>query len=302
MLRVSRTAPLTGGTVIGMRIDAHQHFWRYSPDEYAWIDDSMPALRRNFLPGDLKSELQRTGFDASIAVQTRHSLEETRWLLELAAAESLIVGVIGWVDLRSTDVRSQLAELAINPKLLGIRHIVQSEPDDRFLLNAHFLRGIAALQEFGLTYDILIYPRHLPLAAEFVRRFPDQRFILDHMAKPPIKSGELQPWKSDISALAKCNNVVCKLSGLVTEADWQAWKPEHIIPYINVAFETFGPDRLMIGSDWPVCTLAGSYSEIMGVVKDYLSRFPDDVRNAVLGGNAERLWNLRTRHAAAHSD
>ena len=302
MLRVSRTAPLTEGTVIGMRIDAHQHFWRYSPDEYAWIDDSMPALRRNFLPGDLKSELQRTGFDASIAVQARHSLEETRWLLELAAAESLIVGVIGWVDLRSTDVRSQLAELAINPKLLGIRHIVQSEPDDRFLLNAHFLRGIAALQEFGLTYDILIYPRHLPLAAEFVRRFPDQRFILDHMAKPPIKSGELQPWKSDISALAKCNNVVCKLSGLVTEADWQAWKPEHITPYLNVAFETFGPDRLMIGSDWPVCTLAGSYSEIMGVVKDYLSRFPDDVRNAVLGGNAERLWNLRTRHAAAHSD
>src|SRR5215831_3222190 len=191
-----------------MRIDAHQHFWRYSPEEYAWIDDSMPGLCRDFLPAELNAELYRAGFEASIAVQACHRLEETRWLLELAETESFIAGVIGWVNLRSPDVRSQLAEFARNPKLLGIRHIVQSEPDDRFLLDPDFLRGVAALREFNLTYDILIYPRHLSVAVEFVRRFPDQRFVLDHMAKPLIKKRELQPWKFDLAALAKLKNVV----------------------------------------------------------------------------------------------
>ena len=285
-----------------MRIDAHQHFWRYNQQEYAWIDDSMRALRRDFLPEDLKPELLRAGFDATIAVQARQSLEETRWLLELASANTFIAGVIGWVDLRSPDVRSQLSELTSNAKLLGIRHIVQSEPDDQFLLNPEFLRGIHALREFNLTYDILIYPRHLRVAAEFVRRFPDQPFVLDHMAKPFIKKRELHPWKSDISALGKFTNVFCKLSGLVTEADWQAWKPEHLTPYLDVVLEAFGPDRLMIGSDWPVCTVAGSYSQVMGVVEQHLARFPDDVRKAVLGGNAEKFWSLRTQDAAVRGD
>ncbi len=238
-----------------MRIDSHQHFWRYNPEEYGWIDDSMSSLQRDFLPADLKPELESVGFDAAIAVQARHSLEETRWLLELAEQSPFIAGVVGWVDLQSADVRSQLLELAQNPKLLGIRHIVQSEPDDHFLLRPDCLKGIATLEEFELTFDILIYARHLPVATD------------------------------------------CKLSGLVTEADWMHWTPEHIKPYLDIALECFGPDRLMIGSDWPVCTVAGPYPHVMNLVIDYLSSHSAEVREAILGANAGRLWNLSSRLA-----
>ena len=278
-----------------MRIDAHHHFWRFNSDEYDWIDESMACLRRDFLPGDLKPELDRAGFDAAIAVQTRQTLEETKWLLELAEASPFIAGVIGWVDLRSPNLRAQLQEFARNPKLLGVRHIVQSEPDDRFLLQPEFLRGISALEEFDLTYDILIYPRHLPVATEFVQHFPRQRFVLDHLAKPLIKSGSLEPWSSGIRDLAQFPNVFCKLSGLVTEADWKSWKPEHIAPYLDVALECFGPGRLMIGSDWPVCTVAGSYYQVMNIVMEYFSSYPGQVRNAILGGTAEKFWKLEAR-------
>ena len=279
-----------------MRIDGHQHFWRYNADEYGWIDDSMSGLRRDFLPEDLKREMEAAGFDGAVAVQTRQSLEETRWLLELAASSNHVLGVVGWVDLRSSNVRLQLAEFAGNPKFLGVRHIVQSESDDRFLLQPEFLGGIAALEEFDLTYDILIYPRHLPVAAEFVKRFPRQRFVLDHVAKPLIKSGSLQPWQSGIRELAQDTNVFCKLSGLVTEADWKNWKSSDFEPYLDVALESFGKDRLMIGSDWPVCTVAGSYSQVMGIVVEYLGKYPNDVREAMLGGNAERFWKLDRRN------
>jgi L-fuconolactonase len=273
-----------------MRIDAHQHFWIYNPHDYAWIDDSMAALRRNFLPADLKPELELTGFHGSIAVQARQTLEETRWLLELASSAPYICGVVGWVDLRSPDVRSQLDAFARNPKLVGIRHIVQSEPDDRFLLRPDFLRGISALAEFDLAYDILIYPKHLPVAAEFVSRFPSQRFVLDHLAKPPIKAGEVDSWARGLQELSAFPNVFCKLSGLVTEADWIHWKPEHFKPYLDTAFACFGPERLMIGSDWPVCTVAASYADALDIVRNYLSQHPPQVREAVLGGNAARFW------------
>ena len=229
-----------------------------------------------------------------MAVQARQTLEETRWLLELAAAAPFVLGVVGWVDLQSPQVHSQLETFAKNPKLVGVRHVVQGEPDDRFLLRPEFLRGISVLEEFDLAYDILIYPRHLPVAAEFVRHFPGQRFVLDHLAKPPIKSGSLQPWARGIRDLAAFPNVLCKLSGLVTEADWDSWKPEHLAPYIDVAFDCFGPDRLMIGSDWPVCTVAASYARVMDVVKDYLSHQPAQVQAAVLGENARRFWKLKT--------
>jgi L-fuconolactonase len=278
-----------------MRIDAHQHFWRYKRDEYGWIDDSMRALRRDFFPDNLRPEIERAGFDGSIAVQTRQNLEETRWLLQLAERNPTILGVIGWVDLRSPNVRSELAEFAENPKLLGVRHIVQSEPDQRFLLQPEFLRGVSALAGFELTYDILIYPRHLSAAAEFVERFPEQRFVLDHMAKPPIRSRQLQPWESDLRALAKFRNVVCKISGLVTEAEWSSWKAEDIIPYLDVAFDAFGADRLIFGSDWPVCTVAASYTQVVELVQNYLSGFSIEVRDAVFGGNAERFWKLGAR-------
>lgn len=276
-----------------MRIDAHQHFWTYQPRDYGWIDDSMQVLRRDFGPDDLRAELERAGFAGSIAVQACHSLDETRWLLRLAEGSPFILGVVGWVDLSSEDLRGQLSELSKHPKFLGVRHVVQSEPDDRFLLRPEFLGGIQALEEFDLTYDILIYPRHLKVAAEFVERFPRQRFVLDHMAKPPIKSGALEPWAREFRGLAKFRNLFCKLSGLVTEADWGRWRPDHLAPYLDVAFEAFGPERLMIGSDWPVCTVAGSYSEVMGAAIEFIDKFAGPASPAVLGGTAARFWKLR---------
>lgn len=276
-----------------MRIDAHQHFWIYNPAEYEWIDESMSLLRRNFLPEDLRPELEDSGFQGSIAVQARQTLEETRWLLELAERSARMLGVIGWVDLCSPECRSQLERFSRNPKLIGIRHIVQSEPDDRFLLRPNFLEGITLLEEFDLTFDILIYPRHLPVVAEFVQRFPRQRFVLDHLAKPRIKSREIESWAAGIRHLAGFPNVFCKLSGLVTEADWRHWKQKDIAPYLDVAFEAFGPSRLMIGSDWPVCLVASSYSRALDVVRNYLHDHPAETRDAVLGGNAQRFWRLK---------
>lgn len=273
-----------------MRIDAHQHFWRYSAEEYDWIDDSMASLRRDFVPLDLKPELDAAGFDACIAVQARQTLEETRWLLALADENPFIAGVIGWVDLRDESVREQLAELSENPRLVGVRHVVQAEPDDRFLLRPDFLRGIAALQEFDLTYDILIYPRHLPVAVEFVSRFPQQHFVLDHLAKPFIKAQTIEPWASNIRELARFPNVFCKVSGMVTEADWTSWKPEHFQPYLETALQAFGPDRLMIGSDWPVCRVAGSYGKVMSLVIEFLDQHAPDAREKLLGGNAQRAY------------
>jgi L-fucono-1,5-lactonase len=275
-----------------MRIDAHQHFWRYNPDEYGWIDDSMCPLRRDFLPADLQPELAASGFDACVAVQARQTFEETRWLLQLADDNPFIAGVVGWVDLSAENVRDQLAEFSKHPKLLGIRHIVQAEPDERFLLRADFLRGIASLEEFNLSYDILIYPRHLPVAIEFVQRFPKQKFVLDHLAKPFIKVQTMEPWASHIRQLARFPNVFCKLSGLLTEADWRAWKPAQFVPYLETALECFGPDRLMVGSDWPVCKVAGSYAQAMALVVDFLQNRANDVLEAILGATAEKFWRL----------
>jgi len=252
----------------------------------------MEAICRNFLPRDLELELQRNDFQGSVAVQTRQTLEETRWLLQLAQRTPKILGVVGWVDLCSVNVRSQLDDFKRNPKLVGIRHIVQSESDDRFLLREDFLRGVSILAEFDLAYDILIYAKHLPVAAEFVERFPKHRFVLDHLAKPPIKGHEIESWAVGIQRLAAFPNVFCKLSGLVTEADWHGWRPEDITPYLDVAFETFGAWRLMIGSDWPVCLVASSYARTMDVVKDYLRNQMPATRDAVLGGNAQRFWRL----------
>ena len=275
-----------------MRVDAHQHFWRYAAGEYGWIDDSMSILRRDFLPRDLEPELRTGGFDACISVQARQTEEETRWLLELAAEAPFIAGVIGWVDLCGEDVRARLAELARDPRLVGVRHVVQSESDDRFLLRRDFMRGIAALEEFALTYDLLVLPRHLPVAAELVRCFPRQPFVLDHLAKPYIRAGLVEPWAAHLRELASSPNVLCKLSGMVTEADWRAWRPEDFRPYLEVALDAFGPDRLMIGSDWPVCTLAASHPEVTALVAGFLAHHPPEVRERVLGENARRLWRL----------
>jgi L-fuconolactonase len=277
---------------VTVRIDAHQHFWIYNKQDYEWIDDSMATLRHDFLPADLRPQLEQSGFQGSVAVQARQTLGETRWLLELAEQAPFILGVVGWTDLRSPRLRAELQSLDGNSKLVGIRHVVQSEPDD-FLLQPDFLRGISILEEFDLAYDILIYPRQLPAAAAFVKRFPRQRFVLDHLAKPAVKSGDVNAWARGMRALAAFPNVHAKLSGLVTEADWREWKPEDLVPYLDVAFEFFSPDRLMIGSDWPVCTVAGSYERTMNVVKDYLARTSPEGREAILGGNAARFWRLK---------
>jgi L-fuconolactonase len=280
------------------RIDAHQHFWRYDLTAYAWIDDDMRAIRRDCLPGEAHREMTAAGFDACVAVQARQTLEETRWLLALADAHPWIAGVVGWVDLRADDVRRQLELVADHPKLVGVRHIIQSEPDDRFMLQPAFCRGLALLEEFGLAYDILVYSRQLPAAVELVERFASQRFVLDHLGKPDIRHGELRAWERDLRALAECPNVSAKLSGLVTEADWKTWTPRDIRPYLDVAFDCFGAERLMIGSDWPVCSVAAGYVRAMTVVSDCVADRPVHERDAVLGGNAQRFWNLTVTTAA----
>jgi L-fuconolactonase len=274
------------------RVDAHQHFWQYRAADHPWIDDDMAVLRRDFLPADLLPELAASGIDRTIAVQVRQSRDETRWLLELAAEYPFVAGVVGWVDLQSERVTDDLAALAADPRLVGIRHVVQSEPDDTFMLRPEFCRGLRALGSLGLVYDILIYPRHLPVAAEMVSRLEGQRFVLDHAAKPDIRRAAMTEWARDLRRLSEAPNVSCKLSGLVTEADWNTWTARDLRPYLDVAFECFGPDRLIAGSDWPVCTLAADYGRTISVVNDYLAPRPAAERDAVLGGNAMRVWRL----------
>ena len=276
-----------------MNIDSHQHFWRYDPAEYGWIDESMTRLRRDFLPADLKPLMDAAGFDACVAVQARQTLDETRWLLDLAAANRFIAGVVGWVDLQSATIEQDLDALSGQKELVGVRHIVQAEPDD-FLLRPAFQRGVGLLERFGLGYDILIYPRQLKSAGQFVSRFPSQRFVLDHLAKPEIRSGRIDEWREDLRTLAGFPNVFCKLSGLVTEADWRSWTPDQTRPYLDAAFECFGANRLMIGSDWPVCTLAAPYERTMAVIGDYVAQYSETERSAILGGTAARFWNLTT--------
>ncbi|HKB13714.1 MAG TPA: amidohydrolase family protein [Vicinamibacterales bacterium] len=293
MLRVERGGldAHSGGV---MRIDAHQHFWHYDAAEYGWLDESMRALRRDFLPPDLAREMTAAGWDASVAVQARQTLEETRWLLALADAHPSIAGVVGWIDLQAgaDAVRAQVASFAAHPALVGIRHITQAEPDDRFLVRPQVLEGLAVLQEFGLPFDLLIYRRQLRGAAECVAKLPGQRFVLDHLAKPDIRARELHPWEEDIRALAAHGNVVAKLSGLITEADWHTWTRDDIRPYLDVAFDAFGWERLMVGSDWPVCLVAGDYRRTMDVILDDIAARPEHERDAILGGNAQRFWRL----------
>lgn len=275
-----------------MKIDAHQHFWKFNENDFGWISGEMRSIRRDFLPDDLSLELSKTGFDGSVAVQARQSMEETQWLLALAEKYSFIKGVVGWVDLCSHDVDEQLETLAFNPKLIGVRHVIQDEPDDQFILRPDFLRGIGKLRKYDFVYDILIFHRHLPQTVEFVSRFPDQVFVLDHIAKPDIKNRALSPWKDEMAKLARYPNVYVKLSGMVTEADWHRWKPADFAPYLDATLEYFGTDRVMIGSDWPVCKLAGEYDDIMGIVTDFLSDFSGAEKAKILGGNAMKAYKI----------
>jgi L-fuconolactonase len=275
-----------------MRIDSHQHFWKYNPAHQVWMTDAMDVLRRDYLPGELKPLLQAIEFDGSIAVQARQMVEETEWLLELSDTHDIIKGVVGWVDLCSPELRNQLDGFSKHPKLAGVRHVVHDEPDDQFMLRPKFRRGISQLREFGLTYDLLLFPKHVPVAAKLAREFPNQPFVLDHIAKPAIRDRQVSPWKEDLRRLAELPNVFCKLSGMVTEAAWKQWRPEDFHRYLDIVIEAFGAERVMIGSDWPVCTLSGDYETTMRIVIDYAYQFPPPVREAILGGNCARFYGL----------
>lgn len=275
-----------------MRIDSHQHFWKYNPVRDQWISDEMGLIRRDFLPEDLLPELRANHIDGCIAVQADQSEEESQFLLDLAKQNDFIRAVIGWVDLRADNVAECLALLSQKKKLRGFRHIVQTEPDDRFMLQRAFLRGIGGLRQFGFTYDILVYPRQLPAAIELVARFPNQAFVIDHMGKPEIKAKRTLPWAQQMREIAANRNVYCKVSGMLTEADWKNWKTDDCEPYLDIVFEAFGCDRIMFGSDWPVCLLAGSYSQVIGLIADYTKDFSPADKEKIFGLNAARFYGI----------
>lgn len=275
-----------------MKIDSHQHFWKYSIVEYDWINEEMEVLKKDFLPSDLLPLLQTISFDGTIAVQARQSIEETEWLLQMAEKNEFIKGVVGWLPLCSDSINDHLKHFSMSSKFVGLRHVLQDEPDEKFMLRPDFLKGLNYLGQYDLAYDILIYPKHLNTAAELVSIFPKQRFILDHIAKPPIKTGHFDEWKRGIEILSNYTNVACKLSGMVTETDWNNWKPSDLKIYLDIVFNAFGADRLMIGSDWPVCILSGSYQQVMRVVMDYISGLSSFEQAGILGDNALKNYNI----------
>jgi L-fuconolactonase len=275
-----------------MKIDSHQHFWIFSKEEFGWMGEGMEHIMKDHLPAHLSEELKNVGFDGSIVVQARQSLQETEWLLKLADQYDSIKGVVGWVDLRSTEVIKQLELYSKHPKLVGVRHVIQDESVD-FILGDDFLKGIRLLKQFNLTYDILIFPKHLPNTIKFVELFPDLTFVLDHIAKPDIKAKTISPWKEDMERLAKFKNVFCKVSGMVTEADWYRWKSEDFKPYLDIVFDVFGTDRVMIGSDWPVCKVAGNYNKVMAIVIDYIKDFSESDKAKILGENALNAYKMK---------
>ncbi|MBS1486312.1 MAG: amidohydrolase family protein [Bacteroidetes bacterium] len=274
-----------------MWIDAHQHFWNYNPKRDTWITDEMKVLQRNFLPSDLNPLLDCSHISGCVAVQADQSETETQFLVSLAEANDFIKGVVGWVDLQSNNLTERLAYFSQYKKLKGFRHIVQSEPND-FLLRALFINGVRELKKFDFTYDILIYERQLPATLEFVKNFPDQRLVIDHLAKPNIKSHSFDNWKKHIQLIAEQENIFCKISGMITEADWHNWKYEDFIPYLDVVFNSFGIDRIMYGSDWPVCLVAASYEKQFSILQQYIQNFSQAERNKILGGNAIRFYQL----------
>ena len=273
-------------------IDAHHHLWNYDTEDYAWIGPEMNVLRRDFMPADLHIEMQQAGVDGAIAVQARQTSQETEWLLSLAAQNEFMRGVVGWAPLIDAAVSDDLERLAAQPKLKGIRHVLQDEPDDFYMLRNDFNAGITQLRRFNLVYDVLIFERHLPQTIQFLDRHPDQVFVIDHIAKPRIREGLLSPWRENLKELARRSHCFCKLSGVLTEADWQNWRPEGIHPYLDAALDAFGPNRCLFGSDWPVLLLADSYAGWVATVKNFVSRLSSTEQARVLGGTAAEVYRL----------
>lgn len=274
------------------KTDAHQHFWKFDPVRDAWITDDMSVIQKDFLPEELEPLLKQNGFDGCVAVQSDQSEEENNFHLALAEKHSFVKGIVGWVDLQAPNIEERLQQYSGFKKMKGFRHVLQGEAQRDFMLRPAFMNGIGQLKNYGFTYDVLIYEDQLQYIPKFVSAFPDQAFVIDHLAKPKIKEGKIGEWKKAIIAVAQFQNVSCKLSGMVTEADWKGWKKEDFKPYLDVVAEAFGPDRIMFGSDWPVCLVAASYKEVAGIVEDYFSSFSEDAKANVFGKNAERFYNL----------
>lgn len=275
-----------------MIIDAHQHFWNYNPIDHAWIDDSMSVIRRDFTPKNLQKVYAENGIDGCVAVQADQTLEETDFLLKAAHDYEFIKGVVGWVDLRSNAIEATLESYNEHAKLKGFRHIVQGEADHNFLLREDFCHGIAALNKYNYVYDILVFPHQLGATLEFVKKFPNQKFIIDHIAKPYIKDGYFEGWAVLMREISKQENVYCKLSGMITEADFDTWTQEQIHPYMDLVLNAFGPDRLLYGSDWPVCLVAGNYHQVKSLTTNFISKLSPSEQAAILGENAINFYNL----------
>lgn len=275
-----------------MIIDAHQHFWNYSPQKHSWISPEMGMLKRDFLPEDLQKIYEENGINACVAVQAEQSEKETMFLLQLAEEYEFIKGVVGWVELRSRDLEKRLEHYRKFKKLKGFRHLVQDEPNPDFLLDADFQEGLGMLEKYGFTYDLLVYPHQLNAAIKTAGNFPHLKFVVDHIAKPPIKQQVMEPWKEAINSIGSYPNVYCKISGLITEASWESWKEADIAPYLDVVLRSFGIDRVMFGSDWPVCLVAGSYPQVLGLVEHYVSHFSDKDKEKLFYKNAAAFYGL----------
>lgn len=275
-----------------MIIDSHQHFWQFDPKRHGWIDDSMQEIQRDFLPYDLQKIYEIEGIDGCVAVQVDQTEAETEYLLELAKLYDFIKGVVGWIDLRADNLQERLDHFSQFSKLAGFRHIVQGESDVNFLLRKDFMRGIEELLPYNYTYDILVFPQQLGATLEFVRSHPHQPFVIDHLAKPYIKDGFYDGWALLMRGIARNENVYCKISGMVTEADWDEWTYKDLVPYLDLVFEVFGPDRIMYGSDWPVCLVAANYPMVKGIIEQYLTKLSPDEQAKVWGLNAKRFYNL----------
>jgi L-fuconolactonase len=276
-----------------LKIDAHHHLWKFDPKEYGWIDEKMQALRRDFLPADLHKEMLAVGIAGSVAVQARQTVEETRWLLELAGQNDFMKGVVGWVPLADPKVAAIIDQFAANPKLRGVRHVLQDEPDENHILRPDFNRGIRELARHNLRYDILIFERHLPQTIRFVDQYPKQIFVVDHLAKPRVKYKAISPWREHMRELAQRQNVYCKISGLATEADHKNWTEEQLAPYIDTVLTTFGPQRTMFGSDWPVCLLAIGYQRWVEVVTKATARLSAAEQQRFWGETAMEAYGLK---------
>jgi L-fuconolactonase len=273
-------------------VDSHQHFWNYNPVRDGWITEEMQVIRRDFLPADLLPELRANGIEACVTVQADQSEKQNTFLLEQAANHDFIQGVVGWIDFESANVYDRLSYYSRYKKMKGFRHVLQGEPQRDFMLRKDFKRGIGLLAQFNFRYDLLVFTDQLKYTKEFVAAFPNQPFILDHIAKPNIKENKIGLWEKDIKELAKHENVFCKISGLITEADWKNWKPADITPYLDVVVEAFGIKRIMYGSDWPVCLVAGSYEKVFGLVKEYFSSFTEHEQELFFHANATKFYRL----------